>query len=187
MIFFVFAIIAISYIFFLLYDVFCVRRSVNNYLFPIALFGLIVATIWMIVMCRKYLVIHFVSVLAMVIAVVGFAAMMESLFFSLPKGTYVDPAAPRCVYRRKMYALCRHPGVLWYCVFYAMLPIIMPGVETVALCGAFCLGDLVYMLVQDLWSFPKIFSDYQDYKQQVPMIIPTIGSIKTCCMDYRHK
>ena len=40
-------------------------------------------------------------------------------FFALPfQQTYLEEAAERRAYDRGVYALCRHPGVLWFILFY---------------------------------------------------------------------
>ena len=45
--------------------------------------------------------------------------LVYSLFFALPfQQTSLEEAAERRAYDRGVYALCRHPGVLWFILFY---------------------------------------------------------------------
>lgn len=105
--------------------------------------------------------------------------LVYTLFFALPfDDTYLDPTKKRTVCRSGMYALCRHPGVLWYILLYAALYLAVP--TGVSLLGGLVLSgcNLAYVIVQDLWTFPRTFSDYRDYRQSVPFLIPTAKSFR---------
>ncbi|MBQ2924056.1 MAG: hypothetical protein IJE57_00655, partial [Anaerotignum sp.] len=53
------------------------------------------------------------TVFLLVLAVLFFVLLIYTLFFALPfEETYVAQDAHK-TYDKKMYALCRHPGVLW--------------------------------------------------------------------------
>lgn len=119
------------------------------------------------------------------LAALSFAGMLYAVFFALPSGTYSKPDSRRRAYRGGVYALCRHPGVLTYCLFYGFLYLSMPSAGGLTECAALCAGNLLYMLFQDFWSFPRIFSDYQDYKRETPMFFPTLNSIRRCAASYR--
>lgn len=111
-------------------------------------------------------------------ALIGFILLIKALFFSLPAGTYSHPTAPRRVYSGGMYALCRHPGFPAFVLLYAGLALWF-GRKSLLPFGLLVLLNLIYILLQDRWTFPHIFCDYADYRRRVPFIIPTIGSIKT--------
>ena len=117
-------------------------------------------------------------------AALAFAFLLaQALFFSLPKGTYSDPAARRRVWDQKMYALCRHPGFLWFAGLYFCLG----GALGPASWGCFlmlCLLNLAYVILQDLWTFPRTFCDYGEYRRRVPFLLPTPGSLKNCLRQY---
>lgn len=114
---------------------------------------------------------------ALAFALVSGALMIWSLFFALPKGTYVDPEVGRPCYKQGMYALCRHPGVLWYCLGFVLLAVALRTPEAAAAAAILCAGDLAYLALQDAWTFPKTFSDYPEYQQSTPLLIPTPASI----------
>lgn len=181
--------IIVAYIIYMVYEWCNVQlpdaRSKEK-LFTIATGLLVVATIAFISMSYKHTY-GFRSVLCFIVAAFGLFGMVVSLFFTLPKGTYAEPGKRRRTYKRKMYALCRHPGVLFYCIFYLFLWLAMPSPKGLIECVVFILGDVAYMLVQDLWSFPKIFYDYDQYKKQTPMFIPNGRSIRRCIKTYTYR
>jgi len=56
-----------------------------------------------------------------ILAAINLWLLIYSLFFALPfKNTYIS-ANNRNVCDRGMYALCRHPGWLWFALFYCFL------------------------------------------------------------------
>ena len=119
------------------------------------------------------------AVLYLIPGAVSFALMIYSLFFALPFGeTYVYVSGKAAPCDRGMYALCRHPGVLWFCFVYLFLALAW-GTATVWAMGFFyCLMDVGYVVLQDLWTFPRTLEDYEGYRKRVPFLIPTAGSMK---------
>ena len=106
------------------------------------------------------------------------ALLMRALFFCLPKGTYSDPEQGRKVYRRGMYAACRHPGVGWYCLVFCFLALAFHTPEALAACALLMMGDVAYMIFQDNYSFPRTFCDYDDYRATTPFFLTTMTSLR---------
>ena len=122
-------------------------------------------------------------------AAIGFAALMYSLFFALPfEETYQKQENGRCVYDKGVYALCRHPGILFF--FAAMLAL---GLAALPCKGLLIRGmlfsalNLAYAAFQDRVTFPKTFCDYPAYRQHVPFLIPTKESIRLARQSLRRK
>ena len=116
------------------------------------------------------------------------ALLIYTLFFALPfDTTYRDPTKKRPVCRTGMYALCRHPGVVWFVLFYLMLFIAVPTSEILWGGVALCIGNLLYIIFQDLWTFPRTFSDYDSYRQEVPFLFPTAASIRRAWQTRRQR
>ena len=91
-----------------------------------------------------------------------------TLFFALPfEETYVRESRGRRVCRTGMYALCRHPGVLWYAGFYFSLYAALGGTPLLVLAVTGTVLDLLYAVFQDVWTFPKTFCDYEEYRRAV--------------------
>ncbi|HWT74288.1 MAG TPA: hypothetical protein VN258_06175 [Mobilitalea sp.] len=114
-------------------------------------------------------------------AFVFFGLLIYTLFFALPfQDTYLDTQAPPKVCRNGVYALCRHPGVLWFAGFYIFLGLALgiPLLKTAAV--LFSLLNLLYVFFQDRWTFMKNFNDYGEYKTAAPFLIPNIHSIMNC-------
>ena len=103
--------------------------------------------------------------------------LVWALFFSFPpKEAYVEGTRDRKVYTGGMYALCRHPGILWFCFLYGCL---IPGAGfPPALALLYCLLNILLGWVEDKWIFPRLFSDYDAYKLRAPFLIPTPKSLR---------
>ncbi len=103
--------------------------------------------------------------------------LIYTLFFALPfSETYREESRQRLAYTEGVYGLCRHPGVLWFAGAYLCLW----GVEGTFQSGVYFLSmilwDYLYVLFQDLWTFPRTFINYEDYKKQTPFLLPNRGS-----------
>ena len=118
----------------------------------------------------------------LILSVIFLALLIYTLFFALPfEETYVAQEAHK-TYDRKMYALCRHPGVLWFAGVYFSLWLMFGTKEWLMMAIWFSLLNFCYIVLQDYYTFPRIFSDYADYKKRVPFLFPNGKSLK-CCID----
>lgn len=177
----IFVLTVMAYGLFFAYDVFTVKRpefSRSGALFAagcllVVIAALVLATTQMTAFPGDAL-----SLISALIALVAFALMIKALFFSLPAGTYSDPQQGRHAYQNGMYALCRHPGVLWYCLFFLFVALALRTSAAFACCAILCAGNIAYMFFQDKWSFPRTFCDYADYQQRVPFFLPTAASFR---------
>ncbi|MEG1869451.1 MAG: hypothetical protein RR205_01230 [Oscillospiraceae bacterium] len=118
-----------------------------------------------------------------VLALICLALMFYSLFFAVPfSKTYIETTEkqPKKACRTGMYALCRHPGVLWFMGFYLFLWLSIGGTLLFTQFIFFSILNLIYIIIQDNWSFIICFNDYNDYKKEVPFLIPTAKSLQHC-------
>ena len=123
----------------------------------------------------------------MVLAVLSLILLADTLFFELPfEETYLDTNEKPKVYDRGMYALCRHPGVIWFFFFYIFLgAAVLP--EKLLYIGIFySMLNLLYVIFQDVWTFPRTFDDYSLYKKSTPFLLPSISSLKKAVKTSRH-
>lgn len=108
--------------------------------------------------------------------------LVYSLFFAVPfSKTYVDTKnhkAPVCT--TGMYALCRHPGVIWFAGFYLFFWLSFGGTILLWQFIIYSTLNLLYIILQDKWSFIKCFDGYDTYKKNTPFLIPNIKSIIRC-------
>ena len=119
------------------------------------------------------------DVLLLVGAAVFFALLIYSLFFALPfEKTYTEQTSGNHVYSGGVYALCRHPGILWFFGMYLLLGLAALPSGMIVNCLVFSALDLAYAWFQDRITFPKTFCDYTQYQKSVPFLIPTKASIR---------
>lgn len=112
--------------------------------------------------------------------------LIYTLFFALPfQETYVEQNVGNKVCTKGMYALCRHPGVLWFTGFYFSLWFALGSIQLFGLALWYSFLNLCYVIFQDFYTFPKIFFDYARYKQQVPFLIPNKKSAQQCFCTLR--
>ena len=121
------------------------------------------------------------------LALVSLLLLFFSLFFCVPfYDTYIKAAKTNTVVDTGMYALCRHPGVLWFGLFYLFLWL-ASGKNMILWAGIlWTLMDIALVYVEDRWIFPKLLNGYEQYKRNVPFIIPDKGSIKTCIISFHR-
>lgn len=121
--------------------------------------------------------------------------LIYTLFFALPfEETYCSREGKKdgiCrveeksnVCDRGVYALCRHPGVLWFFFFFFFCGLALHSKLFFTGGLIFSACNLGYVIFQDIWTFPKTFSDYEEYKKKTPFLIPDWKSIKACMASF---
>lgn len=95
------------------------------------------------------------------------ALLVYSVFLEIPL---------RCrsgvLYRRGTYALCRHPGLLWFVLTHAALNAVYRSPRFLLISLAMVAGDLALVLAQDTWLFRRRFAGYDAYRRSVPFLLP---------------
>lgn len=79
-----------------------------------------------------------------------------------------------------VYALCRHPGVLWLAGLYFFVWVATGCSVWAAAWILFSAADIVYVLWQDRYLFPRTIQRYGEYQKQTPFLIPNVRSIRKC-------
>jgi len=127
------------------------------------------------------------DVILLCLALLALLALIYSLFFALPfDKTYVSQENGRKVYTCGLYAACRHPGILFFFVFYLLLGLAALPTE-ILVCGMyFSVLNLLYAFIQDRYTFPKSFTDYDRYRSLSPFLIPNKASIKRCISTWGY-
>lgn len=104
--------------------------------------------------------------------------LVYTLFFALPfVETYFSFDQTKAV-RTGMYGLSRHIGVLWFILMYACLSLLFKDHAFTLFAVISSLMNLGYIIIQDNYTFIRIFCDYQEYKKEVPFLIPSYKTIK---------
>ena len=173
---------------FFAYDVNSVRpvRPWFHRLFAVGCALLAAATGLLVWNCRAFFAFNGPVLALAVLAVVFLALMVYTLFFALPfSATYLEENAPRKAYTGGMYALCRHPGVLWFAGAYLCLGLLL-GTPKAAVFALVMTGlNIAYVLFQDRWTFPKSFVNYEEYRRTTPFLLPTPGSAVRCVRTWK--
>ena len=126
------------------------------------------------------------DVILLVFALLSFAALVYCLFFALPfEKTYVDPDAERKVCDVGVYGLSRHPAVIPFFFTYLFLGLAALPSQLLLNGMIFSGLNLLYVIFQDLVSFPKTFTDYGEYKKRVPFLLPDIKKLFSVFLSHQ--
>jgi len=99
------------------------------------------------------------------------------LFFALPaEASYAKPGEKRAACTTGVYALCRHPGVLWFAGLYlcVWLGFGLPLWEAALYSGL----NVLLVLFEDRCVFPARLEGYERYQRTTPCLIPNAASIR---------
>lgn len=122
----------------------------------------------------------------LVVAGLFFALLIYTLFGALPfSATYRKSEEKSEIHTDGFYALCRHPGVLWFFFFYLSLGAVWRDPMFFFTGMSYSLCNLLYVVFQDFWVFPKTLEGYEAYKKQTPFLIPTGKSIMRCIKTFK--
>lgn len=109
------------------------------------------------------------------VSVCFLALLIYTLFFALPfDSTYCQDANNHPVCRTGMYGWCRHPGIWWFFGLFAGLGMAAGGGEQLCLGLVLSALNLFYAWYQDRWIFVEEFLDYEDYRKDVPFLVPRL-------------
>lgn len=174
----------VAFLFFVVYDInsIILKNKLLYCCFFIGFFLITVATVGIIISSWDFI---YINTLSMVIfgtfAMIFLFMMIYTLFFALPfKNTYIEKKGYNKVYKSGVYALCRHPGVLWFMGFYSFLGLALKIQLLLTAAVVFSLLNILYVIFQDRWTFMKVFEDYDKYKNDTPFLFPNLKSIKRC-------
>lgn len=110
-------------------------------------------------------------------AFVFLALQLVALFgsFSAEEAYTNKHDSERTVTDTGLYAMCRHPGILFFAGLYLCLHcgLSLPWIDTLV----YITLDLALAFIEDRYTFPVILNGYDDYRKTTPFLIPTISSI----------
>jgi protein-S-isoprenylcysteine O-methyltransferase Ste14 len=103
----------------------------------------------------------------------AFAAMLFwTVFLELALGKRKFRLGKRDVFSRGSYGVCRHPGFWWLVLYLLPLGIIRGFSTTIFTILLVVFLNFLLVSIQDLYSFPRFFKDYEAYRKKVPFLIP---------------
>jgi protein-S-isoprenylcysteine O-methyltransferase Ste14 len=109
---------------------------------------------------------------------ISFALLLYALFINLPFiKTYISTGVPDELVKTRMYALVRHPGVIWFVLLIFALILVSKSSLLLIAAPIFILLDIVLVVFQDKYFFGRMFDSYDSYRGETPMLIPSRESI----------
>ncbi len=113
--------------------------------------------------------------IALVFMLLSFLLMIYSVVIEVSKNN-----SEKKLVTTGTYALTRHPGVLWFLLYYVLGSFVFADYMILIAGIVWTVMNIIYVVLQERIIFNKIFADYEEYKKTTPMIIPTISSIQKC-------
>jgi len=108
----------------------------------------------------------------------SFLLLIYSLFINLPfRRTYIATGVGDKLIRNGLYALVRHPGVLWFIPLMLSLILVSRSSLLLIAVPTFILLDIVLVIMQDRFFLTRMFDGYSSYQQETPMLVPNRQSI----------
>ncbi|SHJ15415.1 methyltransferase family protein [Parasporobacterium paucivorans] len=173
-----------AFLLFFLYDInqIILKKTILSYSFFGGSSLLIVSTSGIFLSERENMLTDmFRTGICAALALVFLILLIYTLFFALPfKDTYVEKTDTLKVCDEGVYALCRHPGVIFFFLFYVSAAFAVQIPLFWAATGMFNVLNILYALFQDRWTFMKLFENYDEYQKNTPFLIPNLKSIKKC-------
>ncbi len=112
-----------------------------------------------------------------IVGLMSFWLLLRALIFDLPTGqAYITQEDARPVCRSGVYALCRHPGVLFSGLLLFCLSL-AAGLPIASALMYFLLNILLGFF-EDRVVFPAVLSGWPEYRQTTPFLLPSPKSIR---------
>lgn len=163
----------------LLYDLASLKKMKNRHL--IAAIGYATHAGAILTAALGGQVLHFskgVVVTGWFLVGLGFWWLCYCLFFFPPITRNYVEAGELVLTTEGPYALTRHPGFLGYLVFITGLVLVFGSFLLLVCAPVWAFFDLLHIIVQDRWIFRQLFSGYEKYSRDVPMLFPNAKSFR---------
>lgn len=173
---------SVSFLLFFLYDYNSIawKNPLIHRFFFIGSVILLTVTVAMLLQFQEVLRTGIIARPFWFLSFIGFSGLLiYTLFFALPfDDTYIQNPANRKAYKNGIYALCRHPGVLWFIGLYFSLYLLTKEPLFFKVAAVWSFWNILYTTFQDLWIFPRTFVDYRLYQAKTPFLIPNRSSFR---------
>ena len=105
--------------------------------------------------------------------------LVYALFINLPfRRTYITDGGRLSLVRTGMYALVRHPGVLWWGLLLISLILVSRSKLLLFTAPLWMALDVLWVVIQEKFLFNQMFDGYEGYRRETPMLIPNGKSIR---------
>ncbi|MBL7006319.1 MAG: hypothetical protein ISR78_04480 [Spirochaetia bacterium] len=117
---------------------------------------------------------YWLTVFLLLIALSLFLLLVYSVLLEIPikirQGKIAVDGKKRVVYKQGTYSFSRHPGFIWMTLLNASIYCLFLQREILLLTLVLTLCNLALIIIEDLYIFPAVFSDYNQYKKEVPFL-----------------
>ena len=104
--------------------------------------------------------------------------LLYSLFINLPFfSTYIKSGVGYRLVKTGFYALVRHPGVYGFVLVMIALFLVSGSSLLLIAASVWILLDIILVFFQDKFFFTRMFTGYEQYQEETPMLIPNRRSI----------
>ena len=112
--------------------------------------------------------------------------LIHSLFVGLPfRKTYLATGIGDRLITTGVYALTRHPGVIWFTILMlALIPVSGSRLLLIA-APVFIALDILLVAIQDRFIFGRMFDGYESYRRRTPMLLPNRRSLNVFLRSLR--
>jgi protein-S-isoprenylcysteine O-methyltransferase Ste14 len=179
---------ALSFAFFYLFDLNKTRKRKRwgGILFALGFSALALSTAGVLAAGRDRLLLPEGAKAAFYLLALLFGLItLYALFFALPFGRTYASAERGSVVDTGLYALCRHPGVIFFFLAYLCLAFAAGSDLMFWAMLAWTAMDVIHVWVQDKFFFPRTLEGYAAYQQSTPFLWPTKQSIGKCIKTLR--
>jgi protein-S-isoprenylcysteine O-methyltransferase Ste14 len=110
----------------------------------------------------------FISLLLALLMFCFFSLLIYSVLLEIPLKKEQD-----CMlYKKGTYSLCRHPGFLWHTAFCVLTSLYFWYTAITLMMIGFILCNFILIVIEDVFLFPKMFDEYEEYKKTTPFLAP---------------
>ncbi len=104
-----------------------------------------------------------------------------SLFINLPfRQTYVATGVGDKLVVTGLYALVRHPWIYGFSLILLSLILVSRSSLLLIAAPVFIVLNILLVVIQDKFFFGRMFSGYDRYRKETPMLIPNRKSFSAC-------
>jgi len=96
--------------------------------------------------------------------------LIYSLFIEINVSPYKH-LHTRKVYDKGTYSISRHPGFLWLSLLLITVIFLYRNIDLTGIMLFILVMDLILVTIEDIFIFPKIFEDYNEYKKYTPFLL----------------
>jgi protein-S-isoprenylcysteine O-methyltransferase Ste14 len=120
--------------------------------------------------------------------VISVPLLIYSLFIEIPfNKAYIKSGISHQLVTTGTYALARHPWVLWYTLFLISLVLITRSKILALATPVWVFMDVLAALIQENFVLMRVFPDYEQYRHETPMLIPTKRSIASFVGNFKNR